>query len=448
MLRRTLSLLLVLLTLGVCANAREKRFGYCQAQTTGARVKTCTVEVFLTGTLSHPTQIYQDNIGTPLGNPFTASASTGLWFFYADNGEYDIKFSGGVPTISPAYTLSDYLFLDLGTQGQSIQFGGDVLPLFTNQGNVGTSTFTWGGGYYLNLTSTGALAANALTWTSGTGFAASFVHANTMAQTYTFPNASGTIPLLASAQSWTGVNTFAVPLSATRVNSTTNASIGSGGFLNLANADSVVTVNGSGSTPVTLLSMSGDTPIVAGFSFTSSTISPVTGTGALVLLASTFAVSATTGVNATLQAGDAVGGLISSSRNGGNVNLIAGQGVNALGQGGNIVLTPGSGTGGAGSTFLQVGVGADGSGMKHLNTSTGSISGTTRAEVTLTWTTSFADTNYDVTCSVQDSTSGATAQGLVLDRIRQKTAALVTAVINNPTGGALTGTLACTAVHN
>jgi hypothetical protein len=100
--------------LPLVVSAREKRFGYCQTQATGVRVKTCTVEVFITGTLTHPTQIYQDNIGTPLGNPFTASTTTGLWSFYADNSRVDVKFSGGTPTITPAYTLSDWLFLDLG----------------------------------------------------------------------------------------------------------------------------------------------------------------------------------------------------------------------------------------------------------------------------------------------------------------------------------------------
>lgn len=114
-LARGILLSLLIGSLPVCLSAREKRFGYCQTQSLGVRVKTCTVEVFITGTLSHPTQIYQDNIGTLLGNPFTASSSTGLWFFYADNARYDVKFSGGTPTITPAYTLSDYLFLDIGS---------------------------------------------------------------------------------------------------------------------------------------------------------------------------------------------------------------------------------------------------------------------------------------------------------------------------------------------
>lgn len=134
--RRLVVLLVAVLALPLVVSAREKRFGYCQAQATGVRVKNCTVEVFITGTLSHPTQLYQDNIGTPLGNPFTASSVTGLWFFYSDNGRYDIKFSGGVPTISPAYTLSDFLFIDIGADTSLT-----VLSISSASANVAQSGF-------------------------------------------------------------------------------------------------------------------------------------------------------------------------------------------------------------------------------------------------------------------------------------------------------------------
>lgn len=117
MARRLSFALLLVCLLPVCLSAREKRFGYCQLQNTGGRVTNCTVEVFVTGTLSHPPNgIFQDNLGTPQANPFTASSTSGLWSFYSDNGRYDVQFSGGSPTISPPYTLSDYLFLDLGLQ--------------------------------------------------------------------------------------------------------------------------------------------------------------------------------------------------------------------------------------------------------------------------------------------------------------------------------------------
>jgi hypothetical protein len=115
-----IALALLALVVGVCsASAREKRFGYCQAQNTGARSTGCTVTVYQTGTLTLAT-IYADNIGTPLANPFTANATSGLWAYYADNGRYDVQFSGGNPTISPSYTLSDYLFLDLATPSNTL----------------------------------------------------------------------------------------------------------------------------------------------------------------------------------------------------------------------------------------------------------------------------------------------------------------------------------------
>jgi len=41
-----------------------------------------------------PAAIFSDNNGTTASNPFSAS-STGYWGFYADNGTYDVKMSGG-----------------------------------------------------------------------------------------------------------------------------------------------------------------------------------------------------------------------------------------------------------------------------------------------------------------------------------------------------------------
>lgn len=62
----------------------------------------CIVTVFNTGTVVKPT-IYSDNIGTTKANPFTA-ATTGYWFFYVDDGVYDVQFSGA--GISPTYTVA------------------------------------------------------------------------------------------------------------------------------------------------------------------------------------------------------------------------------------------------------------------------------------------------------------------------------------------------------
>jgi hypothetical protein len=96
----------------------------------------------------------------------------------------------------------------------------------------------------------------------------------------------------------------------------------------------------------------------------------------------------------------------------------------------------GDGIGGTGKTIQQ-----------EASVSTGSIGATTRTEVLLTWGTTMGDTNYKVQCNVQDSTTAAGTQGLTFERIRTLSATQVGAVVNNPTAGALTGTLFCTGTH-
>jgi hypothetical protein len=86
--------------------------------------------------------------------------------------------------------------------------------------------------------------------------------------------------------------------------------------------------------------------------------------------------------------------------------------------------------------------------MQHKRISTGSIGATTRTEILLSWTNTFTDTNYTVACNVEDSTTAAGTQGLTFERIRTKSATQVGAVINNPTAGAITGTIDCTANHD
>lgn len=44
--------------------------------------------------ITAPAAIFSNNSGTPLANPFNSN-QTGYWFFYADNGNYDVKASGG-----------------------------------------------------------------------------------------------------------------------------------------------------------------------------------------------------------------------------------------------------------------------------------------------------------------------------------------------------------------
>jgi len=106
--------------------ARERVWGFC---TQGGRTITvagvpsnpamplmasytnCTVTVFITGSGGTKANLYQDNSGTPLSNPFTVgqapeNSTNGYWFFYVDNGTYDVQEAGpgitsSLPSVQP-----------------------------------------------------------------------------------------------------------------------------------------------------------------------------------------------------------------------------------------------------------------------------------------------------------------------------------------------------------
>jgi len=127
---RFLGVVLLLALSALPAMARQRLFGYCEqggnrVLTSGATSKTrvqasfpgCTVTVFLAGTTTIANPIFSDNNGTVKANPFTAASTDGYWFFYADNGRYDVKLTGGSPNSIPApgFTRGDYLANDQGT---------------------------------------------------------------------------------------------------------------------------------------------------------------------------------------------------------------------------------------------------------------------------------------------------------------------------------------------
>jgi len=266
-----------------------------------------------------------------------------------------------------------------------------------------------------------------------------------------WPNNLGVASLTASAT----VTATTSVTTATFISSATNPS--TTGTIRLAKSDSVKARNATNGLDLTVISIDGSDNVLLGdgnvghifvmgtSTSTALTLSPTAVAGkadaAFNLIAQSVVSNAGRDINLIGSSA------LASAFDGGAANVTAGNG-GATGTGGSITLTPGTGGVANGSIKLQVGVSTNGSGYKHANVTTGSISGTTRAEVTITWGTAFADTSYDPTCSVQDGTSGATAAGLVMERIRQKTASIVTAVVNNPTGGALTGTLYCTGTHN
>lgn len=111
----TLALLALLLTLSLSARERIDGFveygGQKPSIAGSARLSTAvqgsypgaTVTVYEAGTLTIAT-IYSTSGGAALANPFTA-LSNGYWYFYADDGCYDIRFSGG--GLPASYTRSD-----------------------------------------------------------------------------------------------------------------------------------------------------------------------------------------------------------------------------------------------------------------------------------------------------------------------------------------------------
>lgn len=155
-------------------------------------IPACTVTVYLTGTTTKAT-LYADSLGTPLGNPFTATTSTspnpGYWIFWAPVGQgYDVTMSGGggVPscTTQPNCYAIPITKTDLkvgggggGGAGVTNFSAGNMPPLFTTtvtnptttpnlsfllsnasaQSMFGNFTGVTGPPFYANYTCTGLL---------------------------------------------------------------------------------------------------------------------------------------------------------------------------------------------------------------------------------------------------------------------------------------------------
>lgn len=92
------------------------------------------VTVYIAGT-NNTANIYSDDSGTPLGNPFTAS-NTGYWDFYAEAGRYTVQFSGN--NIFPSFSLPD--ISSGGVQSINNQTGDNINIALANAGNNATIT--------------------------------------------------------------------------------------------------------------------------------------------------------------------------------------------------------------------------------------------------------------------------------------------------------------------
>lgn len=77
----------------------------------------CTVTVYFAGT-TNLAPIYTNNSGTVKANPFASDSTNASYFFYADDGRYDIKFSG--TGISTPFTMGDILLFDSSLLSSSI----------------------------------------------------------------------------------------------------------------------------------------------------------------------------------------------------------------------------------------------------------------------------------------------------------------------------------------
>lgn len=83
---------------------------------------------------------------------------------------------------------------------------------------------------------------------------------------------------------------------------------------------------------------------------------------------------------------------------------------------------------------------------RHVRVATGNILTGVRADVTCTWGTAFADTNYSVVVTVEDTT--ALGLGLQAERVRSKTASAVVVQVLNASLSTDSGTVHCYGVHD
>lgn len=83
----------------------------------GAPVSTPTITVFISGTADLAT-LFSDNLATPtpLANPFLGTSTVpgpgGFFFFYADDGRYDVQVSLGTPAIPLPYIIAGDVLLN------------------------------------------------------------------------------------------------------------------------------------------------------------------------------------------------------------------------------------------------------------------------------------------------------------------------------------------------
>lgn len=174
-----------------------ERFNY-RVDLDGPWVDSPTVTVYISGTTTLAA-IFDDEGVTAKANPFTGP-STGLVFFYAADGKYDVLFTGGTPALGSGYQISGVLLDD----------------------TLGLSS---GGGGITSLNALTALTQTFATGTAGTDFN---ISSSGSVHTFNLPFATNSIPGKLSASDWTAFNAKIGSLNALTATSQTLA-IGSSG---------------------------------------------------------------------------------------------------------------------------------------------------------------------------------------------------------------------------
>jgi hypothetical protein len=172
------------------------------------------VTVYDSGT-ANISAIFSDNGITPRGNPFTGS-STGLIYFYAADGLYDVVYSGGTPTVSytiGAVQLDDTLGLTPGGGGITDLNGLTVATQGLSVGLSGSdfNIASYGSGHTFNLPQAGSSRTGKLASSDWITFSSKLASINALTATAQFIalGTSGTSPAIVSS---TNTHTINLPV--------------------------------------------------------------------------------------------------------------------------------------------------------------------------------------------------------------------------------------------
>jgi len=255
---------------------------------------------------------------------------------------------------------------------------------------------------------------------SGTTFLATLDHSNTAARVYFFPDTDTTIVGTDVSQTLTN-KTIASPIFNVQITLDQTTADYTLTWADPAVA-SALTIPDPGATGTFVFLESAQT-FSGAKTFSNNVVvssSIASGGGANPETLTIQAVDAITpgasGSNLLLNAGDGdsdptLGGI------GGDIIATAGDGQTVGNRrGGDIVLDPGAGVGTArnGRISIENGVNVDGGGFKHKRNTEGCATAATTGascDVTITWSTAFADANYSVNCDGLDITSGVPVDG-------------------------------------